>query len=104
MFRIRRHSMPTSPIVEALTEINQPKASSVAQVLRDAGIKGVRWDGVDCPLARWFRQQLPGRIITVGGFTVRVDGTAYELPQSAINFRHGFDTGQADQDLEDTNA
>lgn len=94
--------------VEVVNKLNGKTPDEIAEMLRVAGITGERADSYRCPLAKWFKQELPNVNLYVGNSTLILEDARFELfgswieteaaryvelPEEAIRFISGFDAG-----------
>jgi hypothetical protein len=75
---------------ELLTRLGTT-ADEVAATLRDLGIRGQRFDGCDCPVARYLADH--GHEMAVGSVSAKSQWERVLLPHPVAHFAMAFDQG-----------
>lgn len=92
--------------IRKLTCSNRRSADQIARYLEKQGIKGKRNSSVQCPVARWLRQELGGTVLT-RAYSVMYYGpfprvVKYGYGDSLKEFVKRFDNGGFPNLLDDT--
>ena len=82
--------MIAQSVMEALVVLGS-SADEVADRLAALGFKGQRGVSGDCPVARYLRDSLHTRQVSVGCFFCQVQGSEFWLPEAVRDFTRRFD-------------